>query len=273
MPKLINKLIGKGKQRENSATLPLPDISSSRGALAGLQLDATIPTSPIPISTKVKPNIGLFELSTTETEKTIDVVAVHGLQGDAYKTWEHDNGFLWLRDFLPADIPDARIMTFGYDSTVAFSKSVANIEDKALELLNHLSAKRSPAAGGPSKPIFFISHSLGGIVVKKALILAHERDSNLDYKDILHNTRAIAFLGVPHRGSDSAWWAGFAANLLKNASIGTSTNIALLSDLEKGSTTLANISQQFVDRTQDMIIYTFYETERLRGVMVCSCVG
>ena len=190
---------------------------------------------PFQFLQKKKPNIGLFELSKNETEKTINVVAVHGLQGDACKTWEHDNGFLWLRDFLPADIPDARIMTFGYDSTVAFSKSVANIEDKALELLNHLSAKRSPAAGGPSKPIFFISHSLGGIVVKKALILAHERDSNLDYKDILHNTRAIAFLGVPHRGSDSAWWAGFAANLLKNASLGTSTNIALLAGLEKGS--------------------------------------
>ncbi len=126
-------------------------------------------------------------------------------------------------------------MTFGYDSAVAFSKSVAQIEDKALELLNYLSAKRSLAASGPSKPIVFISHSLGGIIVKKALILAHERDTNLDYKYIVHNTKAIAFLGVPHRGSDSAWWAGFAANLLKNASLGTSTNIALLAGLEKGS--------------------------------------
>lgn len=132
-------------------------------------------------------------------------MAVHRLQGDAYQTWKHANGSLWLRDFLPTDIPDARIMTFGYDSTVAFCKSVADIEDKALELLNHLSDKRSPAApGGLSKPIVFICHSLGGIVVKKALILAHECDSNLGYKDILENTKAIAFLGVPHKGSDIA---------------------------------------------------------------------
>ena len=129
---------------------------------------------PFQFLQKKKPNIGLFELSKNETEKTINVVAVHGLQGDACKTWEHDNGFLWLRDFLPADITDARIMTFRYDSTVAFSKSVAKIEGKALEILNHLSAKRSPAGGGPSKPIVFISHSLGGIIVKKALVLAHE---------------------------------------------------------------------------------------------------
>ena len=88
-------------------------------------MDDKIPVLPLPLSvTHVsKEKIGLFELSTHESEKTSVVVAVHGLQGDAYKTWEHDNRSLWLRDFLPADIPNARIMTFGYDSTVAFSKS------------------------------------------------------------------------------------------------------------------------------------------------------
>lgn len=271
MPKLMNRLIGKGKNKEDSTTLPLPGASRSQGVLATLPLDDKIPALPVTTSAANVPTgkIGLFELSTNECEKNIDVVAVHGLQGDAYKTWEHDNGSLWLRDFLPADIPHARIMTFGYDSTVAFSKSVARIEDKALELLNHLSAKRSPTApGGLSRPIIFICHSLGGIVVKKALIIAHERDSNLDFKGILFNTRGIAFLGVPHRGSDIAWWASFAAKLLRNASVGTSTNVALLSDLEKGSATLANISNQFVDRARNMIIYTFYETEKLNKIMV-----
>ncbi len=72
------------KQKKNSTTLPLPDI-------AALQLDDIIST-PVPISATNKENIGRFELSKNEIEKTIDVVAVHGLQGDAYKTWEHDNG-------------------------------------------------------------------------------------------------------------------------------------------------------------------------------------
>ena len=272
MPKLINKLIGKRKKQEDSTTLPLPGASRSQEALASLPLDNTIPTLRVTASAANVPkqNIGLFELSTNKFEKNIDIVAVHGLQGDAYKTWEHDNGSLWLRDFLPANVPNARIMTFGYDSTVAFSKSVAKIEDKALELLNHLSAERSPGApDSPSKPIVFICHSLGGIVVKKALILAHERSSNVDYQDILVNTRGIAFLGVPHRGSDIAWWTGFAAKLLRNASLGTSTNVSLLSDLEKGSANLADISSQFVDRAHNLIIYTFYETEKLNKVMVC----
>lgn len=229
-------------------------------------------SNPTPISANsgCRQNFGLFELSETGNETTVDVVAVHGLQGDAYKTWEHDDGSLWLRDFLPADIPFARIMTFGYDSTVAFSKSVAKIEDKALELLNQISAKRSSSSLHiPPKPIVFVSHSLGGIVVKKALIIAHERSSDPEYKDILENTRAIAFLGVPHKGSDSAWWAAFAANALKGASIGSSTNTALVSDLKKDSTTLANISKQFIDRARELLIYTFFETERLHGIVVC----
>ena len=125
-------------------------------------------------------------------------------------------------------------MIFGYDSAVAFSKSVARIEDKALELPNHLSAKRPPATpGAPSKPIVFLCHSLGGIMGKRALILAHERDSNLNYKEILDNTRGIAFMGVPHQGSDSASWASFTANLLKSASIGT-LPIPLLCEIGEG---------------------------------------
>ncbi len=86
-------------------------------------------------------------------------------------------------------------MTFGYDSVVAFSKSVAKMEDKAFQLLDHLSSKQlfaTPRA--PSKPIVLICHSLGGIVAQKALNFTHERDSNQDYKDILEKTRGIAFI-------------------------------------------------------------------------------
>ena len=86
MPKIINKLIGIDKQRKTSATLLLPDISSSQGVLAALDLDDTISTSPIPIFIKYKPNVRLFELSTNESGMTINVMAVHGLQGDVSKT-------------------------------------------------------------------------------------------------------------------------------------------------------------------------------------------
>ena len=215
-------------------------------------------------------SLGFTELSQKVTSKTVDVVAVHGLQGSAIRTWEHSNGKMWLKDFLPPEIPFARIMTFGYDSTVLLSKSVAKIEDKALELLNQLSLERSllEPADSNGRPIVFIGHSLGGILVKKAIILAHERSDEPEYKDILDNTKGIAFLGTPHRGSDSAWWGAIVANIVKGLSIGTSTNSRLVSDLKKDSSSLGSISSQFVHRTKGIRIYTFYETKKTGSIVV-----
>ena len=215
-------------------------------------------------------SLGFTELSQKVESKTVDVVAVHGLQGSAIKTWEHSNGKMWLKDFLPSELPFARIMTFGYDSTVLLSKSVAEIEDKALELLNQLSLERTShePADSNGRPIVFIAHSLGGILVKKAIILAHERSHEPEYKDVLDNTKGIAFLGTPHRGSDSAWWGAVVANIVKGLSIGTSTNPRLVSDLKKDSSSLGSISSQFVHRTKGIRIYTFHETRKTGSVVV-----
>ena len=214
-----------------------------------------------------QPSLGFTELSPRVTSKAVDVVAVHGLQGSAIKTWEHSNGKMWLKDFLPSELPFARIMTFGYDSTVLLSKSVAEIEDKALELLNQLSLERTTADSN-GRPIVFIGHSLGGILVKKAIILAHERSDEPEYQDVLDNTKGIAFLGTPHRGSDSAWWGAVVANIMKGLSIGTSTNSRLVSNLKKDSSSLGSISSQFVHRTKGIRIYTFYETKKTGSIVV-----
>jgi hypothetical protein len=61
------------------------------------------------------------------------------LNGTARKTWLDDaSGKLWLEDFLPEAIPKARIMTYGYDARLAFSRTTAGIENFANDLLNRL---------------------------------------------------------------------------------------------------------------------------------------
>lgn len=43
------------------------------------------------------------------------VVAVHGLQGDAFRTWTHEKSQVcWLRDLLPVYIKRARVLSWGY---------------------------------------------------------------------------------------------------------------------------------------------------------------
>ena len=62
-------------------------------------------------------------------------MAVHGLSGDAIDTWTHPKSkAFWLKDFLPQQIPDARIMTFG--------QSTAEVIDHAKRLLSSLVEKR-----------------------------------------------------------------------------------------------------------------------------------
>jgi hypothetical protein len=94
------------------------------------------------------------------------IVAVHGLGGHWKNTWtDGNNKALWLRDFLPSQLPAATIMSYGYNSDTFFTNSVINIDDVALALLDNLEGERR--ANRRSGPIIFFSHSLGGIIVKK----------------------------------------------------------------------------------------------------------
>jgi hypothetical protein len=71
------------------------------------------------------------------------IVAVHGLGGDAFETWTHPKSkAFWLKDFLPEQIPDARILTFGYNAAAAFGRSTSDVIDHAKSLLSRLVDKR-----------------------------------------------------------------------------------------------------------------------------------
>ena len=69
------------------------------------------------------------------------ICAVHGLQGNAFDTWEAGNETrtsMWLRDHLPYSLPfdRARIMTFGYSSQVRDRQNVSDIRVWARNLLS-----------------------------------------------------------------------------------------------------------------------------------------
>ena len=62
------------------------------------------------------------------------VIAITGLGGHAFGSWQSNISTersidrpMWLRDFLPREFPNARIMTYGYDSNL--KESDANITD------------------------------------------------------------------------------------------------------------------------------------------------
>ncbi|KAI9857467.1 MAG: hypothetical protein M1813_008217 [Trichoglossum hirsutum] len=176
-----------------------------------------------------------------EGSKTIvTIVAIHGLGGDAYDTWADSDQKIWLRDFLPSQVQNARIMSYGYNSVVAFSKSVAGIDEFAQDLLNRLEDERETG---------------------QALVLAHERSSL--YEGLLQRVRGVVFMGTPHRGSNVVSWTDFLARALYAIQVGTGTNKDLLSILRRDSKVLSDISRQFIDIGAKLQIRTFIETELL----------
>jgi len=130
---------------------------------------------------------------------SVDIVIVHGLNGDAVKSWtDSTTKAFWPKDFLPYDVPEARVLTFGYNADVAFGNTTADIVDHAKDLLGSLIDKREEE-NETRRQIIFIAHSLGGIIVKQALFLARIEPQ---YTSICKYTIGIVFFGTPHRGSD-----------------------------------------------------------------------
>lgn len=69
----------------------------------------------------------------------VDVIAVHGLNGNPHSTWTHPvSGTMWLKDILPSYVPECRVYTFGYASKVKHNPSVATVPDFARSLLDSL---------------------------------------------------------------------------------------------------------------------------------------
>ena len=103
---------------------------------------ALTPTQPLP-----RRKLGLVNLTPDlgddqSDPRFPDIVAIHGIGGDPSNTWTHENGTLWLRDFLPKSIKGARVFSFGYDAEVVLTKSQAGLDDFARSLLNKLRVER-----------------------------------------------------------------------------------------------------------------------------------
>jgi hypothetical protein len=85
--------------------------------------------------------------------------------GDKLRIWT-DTRKLWLRDLLPEQLPEARIFKYGYDSTVAFSKPSAEVDNFARAFLHRVNSVRNSKAE-QTRQVVFICHSLGGLLFEQ----------------------------------------------------------------------------------------------------------
>ncbi|KAK3329184.1 hypothetical protein B0H66DRAFT_15304 [Apodospora peruviana] len=242
-------------------------------------------------SSKDIPATGLTTLVNPE-EASLDIVFLHGFTGHPEKTWTHKDGdvaksrsqwkeggkpgnffsrlnrksaervVFWPRDLLPATIPEARVLTYGYDThlTHVLGRPLnrTTVYDIAGDFLVALEASRRSE---PSRPILFVVHSLGGIVIKEALRQANIcRAGKSHLRDAFASTIGIVFFGTPHGGADPRGLPQFVAESLVRMA-GFRVNQKILDSLLPSSDRLKELRNEFgpIAAEHKWLIHSFQE--------------
>ncbi|KAL1891171.1 hypothetical protein Sste5346_007804 [Sporothrix stenoceras] len=207
----------------------------------------------------------------THPDAQVDIVLVHGLNGQPKRTWTAKNGLYWPAELLPETLKDcpANILVYGYNADVYNRGTNANPSDNfiyqhAMTLVSHLTAFRR-TKGTSDNPIIWIAHSLGGILVKRALLYSNDlRDADHEAsRSIYVSTYGIIFLGTPHTGSGLAFWGrvlqGMVTAVPKKF---FESEPILIKTLKKNNERLQEINNHFLDIYQRFKIQMVHENHK-----------
>ncbi|XP_022876104.1 uncharacterized protein LOC111394488 isoform X2 [Olea europaea var. sylvestris] len=153
----------------------------------------------------------------------LDIVFVHGLRGGPFKSWRLSEdksstksglvekidqeagkqGTFWPGEWLSVDFPHARLFSLKYKTNLTqWSGASLPLQEVSSMLLEKL-----VAAGIGDRPVIFVTHSMGGLVVKQMLYQAKAENKS----NFVNNTVGVVFYSCPHFGSklaDVPWRMG-----------------------------------------------------------------
>ncbi|XP_053192895.1 protein SERAC1 [Scomber japonicus] len=198
-----------------------------------------------------------------------DVLFIHGILGAAFKTWrQKDQNILeekkdkesredytecWPKSWLASDCPNLRVLSVEYDSHLSDWMAKCPVENqrkslayRSRELLNKLKT-----AGVGERPVVWVAHSMGGLLVKKMLLDASE---DPDMHGLLKNTKGIMFYSVPHNGTAMAEYSINVRYLLFPS--------VEVRELCKDSPALRNLNENFLNmaKEKEFKVLSFAET-------------
>lgn len=191
------------------------------------------------------------------TTPDIDLIFVHGLGGNSRKTWSKssaEQSHFWPEEWLSKDpaFTNVRIHSYGYDSYYLKGKEdCLNVHHIGKSFLGAIST--SPCISNSSTYIVVVGHSMGGLVMKKAFILAKQ---DTGHEALAGRFTAFYFLATPHRGANSA---KMLKNLLKVA-----YDRAYIGDLKPNSEAIQVINDEFRHFSANLELWSFYETQHMK---------
>lgn len=194
-----------------------------------------------------------------------DVIFVHGLGGDAFGTWhprgKKDDEQSWLF-WLGQDLPDFGIWSIDYEvEKSAWKGSAMPLTDRATNILELLNVKDIG-----KRPIIFVTHSLGGLLVKQMFRTAGDRRKQ-EWKNIIKQTRGIVFLATPHSGSNIANWIEHFSSIYRS-------NVSIR-ELKSRSSELRGLNSWFRENFRDLNISVevYFEQEKIYVIKLFRLFG
>ena len=204
--------------------------------------------------------IGLQEIGGCDNaSRKLNVIFVHGLGGNARSTWQPEgvqNNDYWLYKLLQEkEIKDIiGIWSYGYEAEPSKWKGKAMpLFDQASNLLEFIQTEKID-----EKPLVFVAHSLGGLLVKNML----QRAQTFKKEKLIAQIKGIVFLATPHTGSNLA-------NLIKHFSILARTTISV-QELEAHAPELRRLNEWYRQNVRELDINSkvYYETKPIYNILI-----
>lgn len=185
-----------------------------------------------------------------DDKNTAAIVFVHGLRGDPYKTWTKKN-HLSLPHLLRKDnrFQSYDIFTFGYKTNVILRQQRYQRISEILYSELHARTKYDE--------IYFITHSMGGLIVQNLIIDRIESEDS----DFINSINGIIYLSVPFYGSIGGSIAKFINSLLppiigdRIISVQVNSLSILGEDLEEQSRRWAQYNNRTLAHVKSINIY------------------
>jgi len=198
-----------------------------------------------------EPGLHKFSDDNNDNPKA-DVIFVHGLKGRALSTWHPGNGCneecfpFWLGKEFKEKV---NIWSFGYEAEPSKwfgSGRSMPIYDRALNFRERLVNKKLG-----QRPLIFITHSLGGLIVKKMLLISPGDEKKAA---ILEQTKGVVFLGTPHTGSNLAIYLNNLVQYFGLPGQLVARPNKILKELESNATYLHELNDEFTNKFYDLKI-------------------
>ncbi|KAL8371665.1 hypothetical protein RB595_001456 [Gaeumannomyces hyphopodioides] len=169
-----------------------------------------------------------------------DIVLVHDFGGDAVRQWEP----LWPPGGRPKELPDARVLSFGYNEISYHPYGREELSSPAERLLWELRQERR-GEDTRLRPLVFVGRGAGGFIIKKALIAAR---LEVQYRDILSLTAGVVFFDTPHQAGPGGW-GNIVVEMYKKSPLYRELKIEASSDMLRGDdvAALTELSEAFIE--------------------------